>query len=61
MLLRLYNDDSPLIGLPKDKTEQAEKMKDGSSEKAEDDQIQNGAGADHDGKGENTISEQADS
>jgi len=49
MLLRLYDDDSPLIGLSKDNTEQVAKgsapdMKDGP-DKAEDDQTLNDNGA----------------
>lgn len=65
MLLRLYNDDSPLIGLPSDKTDEAAKgsasnLKDGSSAKAEDNRTLNGTGVDHDGRRDNTSSEQGD-
>jgi len=64
MLLRLYNDDSPLIGLPNDKTDEAAKgsapnLKDGSA-KAEDDRTLNGKGVDHDGRRDNTSAEQGD-
>ena len=65
MLLRIYNDDSPLIGLPNDKTEQAAKasapnLKDGSLVKAEDNQLPNDTRVDHDGRRDNTSSEQGD-
>jgi hypothetical protein len=64
MLLRLYNDDSPLIGLPNDKTDEAAKgsalsLKDGSA-KAEDNRTLNGTGVDHDGRRDNTSSKQGD-
>ena len=47
MLLRLYNDDSPLIGLPNNKTDELAKgsapnLKDDSSAKPEDNQTLNG-------------------
>jgi hypothetical protein len=65
MLLRLYNDDSPLIGLPNDKTEQETKgsapsMKDGCSDKAEDDQTRNDTEVDRDRRRDNTSSERVD-
>ena len=65
MLLRLYDDDSPLIGLSKDNTEQAAKgsapnTKDGSSDKAGNDQTLNDTGVDRDGRHDNVSSEQAD-
>jgi hypothetical protein len=62
MLLRLYNDDSPLIGLPNDKTDDAAKgsapnLKDGSAG-AEDNRALNGTGVVNDGRRDNTSSEQ---
>lgn len=64
MLLRLYNDDSPLIGLVKDNMEQAVKgpapeVKDGSSDRANEDQTLNDNRIDRDGMDDNASPEQA--
>jgi len=65
MLLRLYNDDSPLVGIPMDKTEQTAKgsttnMKVARSADVEIDHTLNGTADDHDERRGNTSSEQED-